>query len=337
MKQEYNYTPLSEPIPISDQVWTEGTIPLVSIDCITYNHENYIRDAIEGFLMQKATFPVEILIHDDASTDNTANIIREYEKKYPQLFKPIYQIENQYSQKSGIITKIQNDRVRGKYIAKCEGDDYWTDPLKLQKQVDFLENNPDYGIVHTDFNYVDIKNNIIGVPNISLYNNLDDRIKNGYIWDYLLNTKGFILTCTVCYRTNLKLMPYTYFYDIGLFLTISRQSKVMYFPDITASYRRNDLGVMLSNPKAVSRKMGLNLLFQLYSYYKHLNTNEHYYLSNIKRNLRLSFANIILRINSDIINNYKLLFFIIKKDPCLLLYLPYYITIIVYNKKIKKL
>lgn len=124
---------LENPIEIIKQNWAEDSIPLVSIDCITYNHENYIRDAIEGFLMQKATFPVEILINDDASTDNTANIIREYEKKYPQLFKPIYQIENQYSQKSVIITKNQNDRVRGKYIPKCEGDDYWTDPLKLQK------------------------------------------------------------------------------------------------------------------------------------------------------------------------------------------------------------
>ena len=330
---------LDQPLKITEHQWSKEDNALLYVQVLTYNHESYIKECIEGILMQETTFPVHIVVFEDCSTDKTAEILKEYKTKHPKLFTLYLQPVNTYGKdiRQKALQPWYETAKKGKYIAKCEGDDYWTDPLKLQKQVDFLENNPDYGIVHTDFNYVDIKNNIIGVPNISLYNNLDDRIKNGYIWDYLLNTKGFILTCTVCYRTNLKLMPYTYFYDIGLFLTISRQSKVMYFPDITASYRRNDLGVMLSNPKAVSRKMGLNLLFQLYSYYKHLNTNEHYYLSNIKRNLRLSFANIILRINSDIINNYKLLFFIIKKDPCLLLYLPYYITIIVYNKKIKKL
>ena len=103
---------LDEPIPITSQQWREGTIPLVSISCITYNHENFIRDAIEGFLMQKTTFPVEILIHDDASTDKTAEIVREYEKKYPQLIKPIYQTENQYSKKV-----VHTKRGRGKYYA----------------------------------------------------------------------------------------------------------------------------------------------------------------------------------------------------------------------------
>ncbi len=115
---------LDEPIPITSQQWREGTIPQVSISCITYNHENYIRNAIEGFLMQKTTFPVEILIHDDASTDKTAEIVREYEKKYPQLIKPIYQTENQYSKNNALIGRIQRERAVGKYYATCEGDDY---------------------------------------------------------------------------------------------------------------------------------------------------------------------------------------------------------------------
>lgn len=134
---------LKEPTPITAQLWDEDTVPLVSISCITYNHVKYIRDAIEGFLMQKTTFPIEILIHDDASTDNTATIVREYEVKYPQLIKPIYQTENQYSKKDGTIGRIQRGRARGKYYATCEGDDYWTDPLKLQKQVEYLEENTD--------------------------------------------------------------------------------------------------------------------------------------------------------------------------------------------------
>lgn len=132
-----------KPVPITEQIWPEKTEPVVSISCITYNHENFIRDAIEGFLMQKTTFPVEILIHDDASTDNTAQIVKEYEEKHSDLIITIFQTENQYSQGNKPLANFVFPRARGKYIALCEGDDYWTDPLKLQKQVDFLEANED--------------------------------------------------------------------------------------------------------------------------------------------------------------------------------------------------
>lgn len=117
--------------------------PSVSIICPTYNHEEYISDAIESFLMQKVDFPIEIIIHDDASTDNTVNIIKRYEKKYPDLIKPIYQKENQYS-KGKIPAHFVYKKATGKYIAICEGDDYWTDPYKLQKQFNFLELYPEY-------------------------------------------------------------------------------------------------------------------------------------------------------------------------------------------------
>ena len=118
--------------------------PLVSIVSLTYNHEKFIRRALESFIMQKTNFEYEIIIHDDASTDNTQQIIREYKKKYPEIIKPILQEENQKSKGSGIVTKTAYSAARGKYIALCEGDDYWTDPLKLQKQVEFLENNIEY-------------------------------------------------------------------------------------------------------------------------------------------------------------------------------------------------
>ena len=123
--------------------------PLVSIICLTYNQAQYIRKTLEGFVMQKTNFPIEILIHDDASTDETADIIREYENKYPQIIKPIYQQENQYSKKVAIGATYIYPKVKGKYIALCEGDDYWIDPLKLQKQVDFLESHLDYALVYT--------------------------------------------------------------------------------------------------------------------------------------------------------------------------------------------
>lgn len=132
------------------QNWN-SEIPLVSISCITYNHEPYIAQTLDGFLMQKTDFPFEVLIHDDASTDRTADIIREYEKKFPNLIKPIYQKENQYSKGFTSVSATWNfPRAKGKYIALCEGDDYWIDENKLQMQVDFLEKNPEYGMCFHD-------------------------------------------------------------------------------------------------------------------------------------------------------------------------------------------
>lgn len=121
--------------------------PLVSICCLTYNHAPFIRKCLDGFLMQQTDFPIEILIHDDCSTDGTDDIIREYTAKYPDVIFPLYEEENQYSMGgAGKMDLYNYTRARGKYIAYCEGDDYWTDPLKLQKQVDFMEANPDYSV-----------------------------------------------------------------------------------------------------------------------------------------------------------------------------------------------
>lgn len=114
---------------------------MVSICCITYNQEEYIRDALDSFLMQKTNFKYEIIIHDDASTDNTANIIKEYEEKYKNKIHAIYEKENQY-QKGKKASLISYSYAKGKYIAICEGDDYWIDENKLQVQVDYMENNP---------------------------------------------------------------------------------------------------------------------------------------------------------------------------------------------------
>ena len=124
--------------------------PLVTICCITYNHAAYIRECLNGFLMQETNFKFEVVIHDDASTDETQSIIKEYCEKYPNVFSPIFQHVNQYSR--GIKSIIQTfcvPKFRGKYIAMCEGDDYWIDPYKLQKQVNFLESHPDYGMCYT--------------------------------------------------------------------------------------------------------------------------------------------------------------------------------------------
>ena len=120
--------------------------PTVSIWCIAYNHEKYIRDTIEGFLIQKTNFDFEIVIHDDASTDGTIDVLREYEKQYPELIRVIYETENQYSKFNNppeFIFSVMRRELKGKYIAWCEGDDYWTDANKLQMQIDYMESHPD--------------------------------------------------------------------------------------------------------------------------------------------------------------------------------------------------
>lgn len=113
--------------------------PVVSICCITYNHGNYIEDALKGFLGQITDFPFEILINDDASTDETPEIIRKYANAYPRLIKPIYQAENTYSKGFMPNPSFNFPRVEGEFIAMCEGDDYWLSKHKLQRQYEIAK------------------------------------------------------------------------------------------------------------------------------------------------------------------------------------------------------
>lgn len=120
------------------------SLPVVSICCITYDHGSYIRQCIDGFLMQITSFPFEVIIHDDASTDNTAEIIKEYASKDSRI-KAILRKENIKSTGVAVLPLVYKE-AKGKYIAVCEGDDYWIDPYKLQKQFDFLETHPDFSM-----------------------------------------------------------------------------------------------------------------------------------------------------------------------------------------------
>lgn len=171
---------------------------MISINCITYNHEKYIKDALEGFLMQKTNFKYEILIHEDASTDNTANIIKKYEKKYPKIIKPIYQKENQFSKGIKINFEFNYKRSKGKYIALCEGDDYWTDPYKLQKQVDFLEDHKEFSICFHSVEKIDEDGNIL---NYKLWPD-NTRTKEITTLTDILKT-NYIATASVVFRNNL--------------------------------------------------------------------------------------------------------------------------------------
>ena len=131
---------------------------LVAIHCLVYNHEPYLRDCFEGFVMQKTNFRFVAIVHEDCSTDNSDAIIREYEAKYPDIFRPIYETENQWHKMDGSLDRIMNfaiDATGAKYIAMCEGDDYWKDPYKLQKQVDILEADETLMACCTDCSVVD--------------------------------------------------------------------------------------------------------------------------------------------------------------------------------------
>lgn len=119
---------------------------MVSVLCTAYNHEKYIRDALEGFVKQKTNFKFEVIVHDDASTDGTADIILEYQRRYPDIFKVVIQKSNQFQRGRNITVECMLPRAKGKYIAFCEGDDYWIDENKLQMQVDFMEAHTEYGM-----------------------------------------------------------------------------------------------------------------------------------------------------------------------------------------------
>ena len=213
--------------------------PVVSVRCITYNHENYIAQALDGFLMQKTNFPFEVIVHDDASPDRTAGIVREYEKKYPAIIKAIYQTENQYSKWDGSIGRIMDAACKGKYIALCEGDDYWIDENKLQMQVDFLEAHSDYAMCYTQ------AKQFFENKNIFSRHSFGKRIKN---YEELFIYGSKIPTPTVvCRKENLDDYNTEFYYkvdrtgwrmgDLPQWLYFFRNSKVKYFARKTAVYR----------------------------------------------------------------------------------------------------
>ena len=215
---------------------------LVSICTLVYNHEPYLRECFEGFVMQKTNFAFEVLVHDDASTDNSAAIIREYTARYPDIFKPIYQTENQYSKGKKIIATFQFPRAKGKYIAMCEGDDYWTDPLKLQKQVDFLESHPDYVMCSHRFKIFKQKENLVEDDWYS-------EVSDGVVYDLnsLIHGKWYFHPLTVMFRTDkLNVEEYSRYplsMDAVLFYHLLKKGKGYMMPDEMAVYRIHAGGV----------------------------------------------------------------------------------------------
>lgn len=229
----------------------------VSIVCITYNQDQYISKMLEGLLSQKTTFKYEILIHDDASTDKTQDIIRDYQSKYPEVIKPILQTENQFSKGVSPNIKFNFPRVAGKYVAFCEGDDYWSDKNKLQYQYEALEKHQECSICVHDTQCVTKMGNLLDrhFPPIDL--------KEGVIStrEYLkmeLCTVGWIFqTSSYFIRAdviNLYVREYCNKYPVGdlpLVLFSLQKGDCFYIKRNMSCYRTNSGGVMtgLKNEK----------------------------------------------------------------------------------------
>jgi len=223
--------------------------PLVSIRCITYNQEDYIAMALDGFLMQETEYPFEILVHDDASTDKTADIIREYETKFPNIIRPIYEVENQYSKHDGSLRRIINSHIRGEYVLLCEGDDYWTDSHKLQMQVEYMISHPECTLCFHAVNYL-LEKRIVKNDRISEY---ECDIPTEKI---ILGGGFYCATPSLCLKKeDLLCFPrFRQIADVGdypLQIMLATIGSVHYFPNICGVYRVNAKGSWTSSQSSV--------------------------------------------------------------------------------------
>lgn len=308
--------------------------PLVSVLLLTYNHANSIKDAIESSVNQKANFLYEILIGDDCSTDTTLNIIKEYADKYPEKIKLISSTKN--------IGALKNEKrlietSKGKYIAFLEGDDFWTDPLKLQKQVDFLESNPDYGLVHGDVNhyYENTGKTVFGV------NKLDNiKIPVGFVFHELLKPNPlFIKTATSCFRKELLISHFSYdkaiqenwpLTDLPIWMDISFHSKVHYFDEVFATYRLLNESASRTSSPAKKYNYFKNLYKIKLIYLEKYNCNnkiknelEEDYYRNLMKMAFLLNDNSLAKESYDFLKEKKLI--ISSKELLMLLSTKYYL------------
>jgi hypothetical protein len=231
-------------MPVKDQTWPAGVAPVVSICCITYNHERFIGEALAGFLMQETTFPVEIVIRDDASADNTRGVIEETAARHGRLFKTVFHRDNQYTLGKKPLPEVLS-LAAGEFIAICEGDDYWIHPRKLERQVAFLREKPQYPfcfhpVLARQDNNGSIESNSLGAPGRRAEYRLDNLLES-----------NFVGTPSVVFRNRPRLVvPEWYgdcpFGDLPLhLLNLRRFSKETFgcLPEEMAVYRWHDGGV----------------------------------------------------------------------------------------------
>ena len=239
--------------------------PLVSICCITYNHELYIRDALEGFVKQKTSFPFEVLISDDCSHDGTRAIIAEYKNKYPDLFRDVSPVSNLGM--SGNFVHVLEHTI-GKYVALCDGDDFWTDPYKLQKQIEILEEDKTIVACFTDCMVVNVdgktilteKRLTVGKTEAGPYN----------LRDFLRDNSTS--TLSLVYRNNhrgelvqhLEQLKNDYLGDWPLYICLLVYGDMYYLNQVTCAYRENPDSVThtIWSNKRVGREKASRMLFR---------------------------------------------------------------------------
>lgn len=246
----------------------------VLIRCCTYNHEKYIAQALDGFVMQQTNFKFVAIVHDDASTDRTAEIVKEYAEKYPDIIKPIFETENLYSKHNGSLRKVMNEacsQFEPLYIAVCEGDDYWTDPYKLQKQVDFLDTHPDFVVCSCVYNlYYQNTNDLQPCDH---YRHLSWKKENNVeFFEYsieLYTREWFTQPLTTLYRNGsyLNEIPaekYTYYRDSVFYYYVLKQGKGVLLKDVMGVYRKHDGGMYTGKSILYNKNITLVTYIELY-------------------------------------------------------------------------
>lgn len=229
--------------------------PLVIVHCLAFNQAHFIKQCLDGIVMQQTSFPFYAVVHDDASTDGTADIIRHYADNYPNIIRPIFETENLWSKPDGALDTVMNKACAdAKYLAYCEGDDYWTDPLKLQKQVDFMEANPDYTICYHNVSI--LENNSQSFDNNDIINN--GISEKPSITDLL--ERNFIHTPSVLYRFNpdiqhkLVMMGQSTVKDYARNLFYAEHGRIYRLPDRMAVYRQG-VGVWMKSSSDTQRQL----------------------------------------------------------------------------------
>lgn len=249
--------------------------PLVAIKCLVYNHEPYLRDCLNGFVMQQTDFPFVAIVHDDASTDHSADIIREYAAAYPDIIRPIYETENQYSKGNGSLGRIMNaaiDATDAKYVAMCEGDDYWTDPRKLQKQVSFLETHPECVITSHRYKILDQEQNTFEPDYLcTAFAGKEQTVGLRFLKENYLDFP-YMQTMSVVYRADSFdkdfYMSLTVHGDLVLFYVILRQGFGFCMNFDGAVYRKSYTGVYAKQSWERKHYIGFNLYSKMYHHTK---------------------------------------------------------------------
>lgn len=233
--------------------WAGKEYPLVSFCCFTYNHEKYVVQTINSMLLQSTSFPFEIIIHDDASQDKTPEIIKLYQKEYPTIIKAIFQSENQYSKIGFKLNQFILPLIRGKYVAICEGDDYWSNPKKTEIQISFLSKNTMYGGVSC-FTEVIIENGVSSfqprsTPKPIIHNTLGLVLGK----KYQLSTSALLYPTEVLIEVAKDLNTSVYALDNFTRYAISLKGPIYVLPEYMTVYRIHNGGVW-SNLKPIQTR-----------------------------------------------------------------------------------